>query len=346
MNFRPFFFALLLTFSLSADEFTSRTCSIGAAYAHTALPGTSLFEPSFALNPKNPQEIALCWQKNVLDNNALLSYALTYTTDGGKSWQELDSPCGKQGVSDLWLRFSSDGKLTLFGASQNERVTLGSSSDSGRSWKVYKKLKKPEVQSVKESVLVLPKGIPDNDSWDEKEKRFSGNEVAIRLENGKLLVNDQQVAEANTFEYNINRVNGFLYIVYTTDADSNIYLISSRDGGATWLAPLPVNRTAHAKAFAPFVAITADGSVGILYFDLRNTLADCWLAIYKEVPGGLNYIEEHRLTEDSSAIPITCPGGMYVRDYPYLGSYKDGFFALFTMPNSPVFLSIIKPARI
>lgn len=346
MNFRPFFFALLLTFSLSADEFTSRTCSIGAAYAHTALPGTSLFEPSFAINPKNPQEIAVCWQKDVVDNDALLPYALNYSTDGGKSWQEVDSPCKKQGVSDLWLRFSKDGKLKLLATAENKKVTLGTSSDSGLSWKIAKKYIKPAKQFAKASVLVLPNGIPDSDTWDEKEKRFSGNEVAIRLENGKIFVNDVQVAEANTCEYNINPVNGFLYIVYTADADDNIHLISSRDGGATWTAPLPVNRAAHAKAFAPFVAVTRDGSVGILYYDLRYELADCWLAIYKEVPGGLNYVEEHRLTKESSAIPITCPGGMYVRDYPFLDSYKDGFFALFTMPNSPVFVSIIKPARI
>ena len=112
---------------------------------------------------------------------------------------------------------------------------------------------------------------------------------------GTLMRNDQTVPS-----YNVNPKNGFLYVAYQSsefraDQLQQIGLVTSRDGGHTWSKGVQVNRTptnaANPQAFAPFVAVTKNGRVGVLYFDFRNddlsdpssTKMDAWLAIYQEV---------------------------------------------------------------
>ena len=131
--------------------------------------------------------------------------------------------------------------------------------------------------------------------------------------------NDQTVPS-----YNVNPKNGFLYVAYQSsefrsDQLQQIGLVTSRDGGKTWSGGVQVNRTpanaANPQAFAPFVAVTKNGRVGVLYFDFRKddrldpsqTNMDAWLAIYQEVEDpnggstqkGLDFVKEIRLSKVS-----------------------------------------------
>lgn len=169
---------------------------------------------------------------------------------------------------------------------------------------------------------------------------------------GTLMRNDQTIPS-----YNVNPNNGFLYVAYQTSAFRSdqlqqIGLVTSRDGGHTWSTPVQINRTpanaSNPQAFAPFVAITQKGRVGVLYFDFRSddrsdlnhTKMDAWLAIYQEVKDpnggstgiGLNFVEEIRLSENSYIAqngPKTGQGVMTEGDYQFLTAQENNFYAIY-----------------
>lgn len=56
---------------------------------------------------------------------------------------------------------------------------------------------------------------------------------------------------------------------FSQGAYDGIALSSSKDGGLSWSEPLRINARADVAAFGPSIAIRADGTVGVSYFDLR-----------------------------------------------------------------------------
>jgi hypothetical protein len=179
---------------------------------------------------------------------------------------------------------------------------------------------------------------------------------------GTLVRNDQTLPS-----YSVNPKNGFLYVAFQTSAFRSdqlqqIGLVFSRDGGHTWSSPMQVNLTPtnalNPQAFAPFVAVTKGGRVGVLYFDFRNddrsnanmTKMDAWLAIYQEVknsPGenmnkGLIFIEEIRLSETSYIVqngPMTTQGVMTEGDYQFLRAQDNNFYAIYMKTTNGPFTS-------
>jgi hypothetical protein len=53
-----------------------------------------------------------------------------------------------------------------------------------------------------------------------------------------------------------------------------IALARSTDGGLTWSAPVQVNSVRNVAAFTPTVRVRADGTIAIMYFDLRSDTSD------------------------------------------------------------------------
>lgn len=156
--------------------------------------------------------------------------------------------------------------------------------------------------------------------------------------------------------YNVNPINGNLYVVWQTgqfraDQLPQIAISTSRDGGFTWSSPALVSRTpenaSNPQAFTPFVAVTEDGYIGVLYSDFRmddksdpnNTKTDTWLAIYKEVPSGgstgigLDFVKESRMSKKSYIAqngPQTTIDVMTNGDYSFLDAQGDRFYAIYT----------------
>lgn len=189
---------------------------------------------------------------------------------------------------------------------------------------------------------------------------------------GDLMRNDQTVPS-----YNVNPKNGFLYVAYQSSAFrpdqlQQIGIVTSRDGGKTWSIAAQVSRTPlsalNPQAFGPFVSVTKDGRVGILYFDFRNddkldvhnTKMDAWLAIYQEVKDphggstgiGLDFVNEIRLSEESYIAqngPLTTQGYMTDGDYPFLTAHGDNFYAIYTKsfngPFTPPTVFFIDPVH-
>lgn len=99
----------------------------------------------------------------------------------------------------------------------------------------------------------------------------------------------------------IDRASGALYVAWEDALDQatdGIVLSRSVDGGLTWSAPARVNGAPEAAAFTPGVAVAADGTVGVTYFDLRDAnlrdgsmfRAAAWLATSRD--GGATWSDE------------------------------------------------------
>ena len=91
--------------------------------------------------------------------------------------------------------------------------------------------------------------------------------------------------------------NGNLYLVWADARFSNfnhndIAFSQSSDGGLTWSNPIKINQTptsfldANRQAFTPSVAVAANHTVAVTYYDFRNNTdttpgsglpTDCWL---------------------------------------------------------------------
>ena len=61
---------------------------------------------------------------------------------------------------------------------------------------------------------------------------------------------------------------------FSAGARDAIVVSRSADGGATWSAPVAVNKVATAPASTPTLAVRSDGLVLLTHYDLRNNTAD------------------------------------------------------------------------
>jgi hypothetical protein len=146
----------------------------------------------------------------------------------------------------------------------------------------------------------------------------------------------------------VNRQNGYLYVVWQ-DVRFNPYQLvgavisMSTDGGNSWSDPIPVNQIApsHVQAFLPTVAVAADGTVGVLFYDFRHdspgdaTLdTDVYVAMFD---AELNHQGEERLTEspfDMRQMLLTGYRGYFPGDYVGFAAAGNDFVAAFTAANN------------
>ena len=135
----------------------------------------------------------------------------------------------------------------------------------------------------------------------------------------------------------VDRASGALYLVWQdappgSDIDQ-IMLVSSLDGGVTWSAPSVVNG-APRPAFTPSVAVAADGTVGVTYYDLRDAhLADPdslrvtpWLATSRD--RGRTWSEEP-MSAPFDLRPALLDSFYFLGDYQGLVALGNDFLALF-----------------
>jgi hypothetical protein len=142
--------------------------------------------------------------------------------------------------------------------------------------------------------------------------------------------------------------------------DSVAFSMSS-DGGLTWSSPVAINHTPanlaaplDSQAFNPSIAVGADGTVAVTYYDFRyqgtipGAATDAWGVFGNpQGPGGLinpaNWGNELRLTAASfNVLNAPISGGWFLGDYEGLAAAGSGFDALFsqagsTFPQASVF---------
>jgi len=111
----------------------------------------------------------------------------------------------------------------------------------------------------------------------------------------------------------------------------------SQDGGNTWSAPVGINAVPGVQALLPAVNVRSDGTIGVLYYDMRNDtadpatlLVDVWLTTSKD---GVAWTERHVAGPfDFNRAPMA-DGGLFVGDYQGLASAGGEFVAFFAHTN-------------
>lgn len=154
------------------------------------------------------------------------------------------------------------------------------------------------------------------------------------------------------------------YIVYPTidtsiypDGQASLALIMSKDAGKTWSAPIAANpKATNTQAFTGSIAVAKDGTVAVLFYDLRNYVpnsgivqVDAWVTLWTK---DLEFIQEVRLTEQSfnlqtAVIRYPIEGAYYLGDYTKIVNNQNDFFAAYAVTNSyytPFYQgSLVKP---
>ncbi len=138
---------------------------------------------------------------------------------------------------------------------------------------------------------------------------------------------------------------GTLYAVWEDAQFSNlaregIAFSSSTDGGLTWSAPVQVNQATNVQAFNPAIAVRADGTIAVTYFDFRTdstdpaTLLTSFWRITSQDQG--NTWTEVGLYPAFNLLtaPLAIGQGYFIGDYTGLAASGEDFYALFAAANS------------
>jgi hypothetical protein len=137
---------------------------------------------------------------------------------------------------------------------------------------------------------------------------------------------------------------GELYVVFegtdfTGGGYNQVELVHSTDRGAHWSRPVRVNGVPTVPAFTPTVAVTAEGDVGVTYYDIRtlqpgNTTTlptSVWLTVSPR--GGARFGHERQLGAVFDFLQAPRAHSPFLGDYQGLTASGDRLRALFVTAN-------------
>jgi hypothetical protein len=287
-------------------------------------------------DPADARRVYAVWDG--ADNGHRGPAVFTRTTDGGRTWdppRAIVSPKPQDYVQFSQLLVLPDGTLVdVFefvnvkdsghGIEQSATLQMIRSTDRGVTW-----------SSPVSVVDMLPLARPDGSTW------------VVDPETGQF------VHDPTNPSLGVDRRNGNLYAVWEDGRFSNfqyndVAFSMSADGGFTWSAPIRVNQTPrnipalNRQAFFPILAVAADGTIGVSYYDLRfndpspGLPTDYWLvrclpSATRPATNPANWGNEVRLTDGSFNME-TCGiilDGFYPGDYFGLAAVGSDFVSAF-----------------
>lgn len=139
----------------------------------------------------------------------------------------------------------------------------------------------------------------------------------------------------------IDPASGQLYVVWQDSRFSGgdhdeVAIATSTDGGTTWSAPARVNDATGQPAFTPTVAVTAQGTVGVSYYQFTSQSASSLptnTLIKKSANHGATFGGATLLDSfDMATAPVA--RGFFVGDYEGLAAVGAGFQPFFVATNS------------
>jgi len=284
----------------------------------------------------------------------------TLIRDGSEFFNDKNSitadPTDPRYVYAVWDRL---------GASGGGPAMLARSTDSGETWEGARPIYDPGLrsQTIGNVIAVLPNGtvvdvftridyavggparatlfvlvsVDKGGSWSGPFRIADALAVGARDPDTGAAIRDganlPQVAVAP---------NGHLWVAwqdarFSGGAYDGIALARSTDGGQTWSAPVQVNSAPSAQAFTPSVHVTADGTIGVTYYDLRSDTSDATTLptelILARSRDGTRWTE-HRVsaTFDLTTAPVA--RGYFLGDYQGLASAGNTFIPVYVRTNS------------
>jgi hypothetical protein len=320
--------------------------------APVVLPGSGILDPpadhpSITADPTNPQFVYAIWNGNNSKHGSAAVF--TRTIDGGATWETARAIV--QTAPQSFIQFSQifvlpNGTLAdvfeFYAAQPNKPITFTNlqvmrSTDHGQTW-----------SSPNNAVTMTPLYRP------------TGQTLVIDPETGQF------VLDVTNPSFAVDSQSGNLYAVWEDGRFSNfqyndIAFSMSADGGLTWSAPIRVNRTPlnipslDRQAFFPSIAATANGTIGVSYYDFRfnnpnpGLPTDRWLVQCS--PSSNNpasnpscWGNEVRLTHTSFNVEAVVPhapnGDIFLGDYFGMAAAGNGFVSVFTAVDSQNITSI------
>lgn len=324
--------------------------------APVVLPGSHTVEspadhPSITADPTNRKIVYAVWNGNNWNSNNKghsSAAVFTRTTDGGITWEPA-RPIA-QTPEQTFMQFNQvfvlpNGTLEdifeLNAEQPNKPCTFTNlqvlrSTDQGQTW-----------SSPSNAVTMTPLYTP------------SCHTLVVDPETG------QYVLDLTNPSFAVDSRNGKLYAVWEDGRFSNfqyndIAFSMSADGGTMWSAPIRVNQTplnippSNRQAFFPNVAVAADGTIGVSYYDFRfndpnpglptdRWLAECTPSSNNSASNPACWGKEVRLTDTSfnmEAVTTIAFGDFWLGDYFGLAAARDDFIASFTAVDSQNVTSI------
>nr|WP_181431816.1 sialidase family protein [Burkholderia vietnamiensis] len=244
------------------------------------------------------------------------------TTDGGKTWSAakviVDVPSRQQTIGNQIVVDPKTGTLydffDLIQPPFNKaagKVAFIKSSDDGATWS------KPQVIAALQTA-----GVTDPNTGEPARTGDIIPEPAIDAASGQLYVVWQD-----------GRFNGGNY--------DEIALSTSKDGGASWSAPLQVNTPTGRAAFNPSVRVDSAGAVMVTYYDFRDLAAGntttlptgFWRKISHD--GGATFADERRVGGPFDMKLAPNAEGFFIGDYQGLDVLpSSSFHPLFVQTNA------------
>jgi hypothetical protein len=311
-----------------------------------------------ATDPHNPQIIYAAWE-----TTPPFSYVgpeFTRSTDGGRTWEPrrmIYNAGPNAGFLGNTIRTLPNGTvLDFFDNNQlgpgnpSQTLELLRSPDQGRTWLP------PGGQPIQVAAMQPVGAVDPNTGTNIRGGGpFDGTPIDF-------------------FDVAVDPHNNNIYAVWTDASFSNgqydsIAFSMSTNGGLTWSRPIKINQTpdnipvGDRQAFTPSVAVAADGTVAVTYYDFRNNSGgpglptDYWM-VYSlpHSRGGLtnpaNWTHELRLTDASFNMENAYvsfdfgPGAYFLGDYQSLAASGNDFVAMFGATLAQPYTSNIFARRI
>ena len=144
---------------------------------------------------------------------------------------------------------------------------------------------------------------------------------------------------------------GTIYAVWADSRFSGgrrdeIVFSKSSDAGLTWSKPIKISRTPattnplNGQAFLPAIAVTADGTIGVFYYDFRNNTPDpatlpTTAYLIHSHDGGQTW-RENQLAAAFDLETAPQSDGYFVGDYEGLAARGNSFLAVFATTTSSI----------
>jgi hypothetical protein len=336
----------LYALNLAGMDFPSRTAFVNKSSdgglswsAPVLVPGTTNTmpdHPTITADPTDSRYAYAAWHSSA--NKGQNPAVFTRTTNGGQTWETariiFQTPQNyfvdinqifvlQDGtLADLFFLYYEPGNKPP----KQQTVAVLRSTDKGQSWS-------GPIQGPTMTPVFQP----------------NGNNFTADPETGTFLKDSGDPAFAIDSRGNLyavwedGRFSGFQY--------NDIAFSMSADGGLTWSTPIRVNQTPlnipllNRQAFLPSVAVMADGTIGVSYYDFRFNdpnpglptdywLAQCHPSASIAATNPANWGNEVRLTAASfnlEACVLFSDGEFFLGDYVGgLVASGNGFVADFT----------------
>jgi hypothetical protein len=299
------------SFSRSTDNGATWS-PVVAAVPHTLGFGVQGFDLAVDDTFASPHYRSIYVSSTQVSGLADSTISVSRSIDGGSHWTTVNvdaqqtpplhddfshlAIAGDGTVYVTWMRCSQDAFIAC--PARKATMFLSRSTDGGATW-------------TRPAAIATTDTVPANPACPNHFAETLPNSCWVTTEEPVIAVDDGSGPFA-----------GSLYVVYYrwTGTFMQVVLISSRDGGTTWTAPVPVAPASDTHdQFAPDVAVSAGGVVGVTWQDRRRDPANVEYEAFAGFSrdGGSTVPRNVRL----ASAPSDPSGTDFGRAYPVAGAW-------------------------